>query len=101
MRSSTYVASYKNRLKENFLHMDVSMTITHLFIAGTLFGILLLWILLFASLALRPEAKTRVEEPATNTSVVQSTPTTPASVVSTVETHIFEEQGNVEVAQAV
>jgi hypothetical protein len=84
--------------------MDVSittMTTTHLFIAGTLFSILLIWIFLFALLALRPEAKTRVEEPTPNTLIVQSTPTTPASVVSTVDTHIFEEQSNVEVAQAV
>ena len=87
--------------------MDVSittMTTTHLFIAGTLFGILLIWIFLFALLALRPEAKTRVVEPATDISVTQATRTTlatPTPLVSSVDTNIFEEQSGVEVAQVV
>ncbi len=87
--------------------MDVSiatMTTTHLFIAGTLFGILLIWIFLFALLALRPEAKTRVVEPATGTAITQTTrttPTAPAPVVSSIDTHMFEEQSGVEVAQVV
>ena len=84
--------------------MDVSittMTITHLFIAGTLFGILLIWIFLFALLALRPEAKTRVVEPAIDTAVTQSTQTTPAPILSSVDTRIFEEQSGVEVAQVI
>lgn len=85
--------------------MDISittMTSTHFFIAGTLFSVLLLWIFLFALLALRPEAKTKVEEPATETSlaqpVVASTVTAPATTVSSVENHMYE-TGDVEVAQ--
>ena len=39
---------------------NTTMTVTHLCIAWTLFGALLVWILLFAFLALRPEAKKHV-----------------------------------------
>ncbi len=46
--------------------MDVSsttMTFTHLFIIWTLLGVLLLWILLFAFLALRPDKEKAAEGP--------------------------------------
>ncbi len=48
------------QLERERLFMDASnttLTVTHLCIAWTLFGALLVWILLFAFLALRPEAK--------------------------------------------
>lgn len=59
-----------------------TMTFTHLFIIWTLLGVLLVWILLFAFLALRPEKEEMVEEPATL--FAPRTPVThiPASAVS-------------------
>ncbi len=40
-----------------------TMTFTHLFIIWTLLGVLLVWILLFASLALRRDKSEETEEP--------------------------------------
>jgi len=108
MQSSIYVASYNSRLKEKLLHMDGSittMTSTHLFIAGTLFGVLLLWIFLFALLALRPDAKKKAAEPSYDTSLSQPIVTKPLSVVqpmsSPLHSHIYEETNKVEVAHLV
>ena len=56
---------YKNSLKENIEFMDVSsttMTVTHLLIIWALLSALLLWIFLFAFLALRPEREKVIEE---------------------------------------
>ncbi len=111
MQSSIYGASYKSRPKEKLLHMDGSittMTSIHLFIAGTLFGVLLLWIFLFAFLALRPEAKKKTAEPSYNTSnTSQSQPTVTKSLAvvqptsSPLHPHIYEETNKVEVAHLV
>ena len=52
------------QLEREYLFMDLSnttITVTHLCIAWTLFGALLVWILLFAFLALRPETKQEIK----------------------------------------
>jgi len=109
MQSSIYAASYKSHLKEKLLYMDGSittMTSIHLFIAGTLFGVLLLWIFLFALLALRPEAKKKAAKLSYDTSPAQPIETNSLPVVqptpsSPLHPNIYEETNKVEVAHLV
>ncbi|GAC1393827.1 MAG: hypothetical protein NVS4B11_23540 [Ktedonobacteraceae bacterium] len=94
--------------------MDVSNTtiiFTHLFIAWTLFGVLLVWIVLFTFLALHSEAESRGEEveetsssasltkvgvpPTSHTSIAQPSTLSPANA------HSYENTGSVEVAPLV
>ncbi len=59
---------------------NTTMTITHLCIAWTLLGVLLIWILLFAFLALRPEAKKDVETVEETFYRASSTSTAPPAI---------------------
>lgn len=83
------------------------MTITHLFIAWTLFGVLLVWIVVFAFLALRPEAQKRlVKRAETPFSTTVAPSMARASLAqshtsSSVNTQVREQASNVEVASLV
>ena len=72
--------------------MDASsttITFTHLFIVRTLLSVLLVWILLFVFLALRPEKEKRVEEPAPLFTI--QTPVAQSTVSSPTHPHIYEQ----------
>ena len=73
--------------------MDVSsttMTFTHLFIIWTLLSVLLVWIFLFAFLALRPDKERVAEEPP-----LVFTPQTPAVRIEqvTISSQVYEPVG--------
>ncbi len=69
--------------------MDTSITMTTLFIVWTLFGILLAWMLIFATLALRPDPtkKFEVDEISTysRSATFASAPSTPHVTVAQTE----------------